>query len=165
MTQANVVKVDFDSMTENNLTLNVDDIKELIPHRYPFLFVDSMKDIVLGEKATGIKQVSVNEWFFQGHFPEYPILPGVIIVEAMAQTAGALVVKSVQEQMPDKKFDKVYFMSIEGAKFRNPVRPGDTLEMKVKKIKGRGQIWKFEGKAYVNDTLVSEATFTAMIAN
>ncbi|RZI45746.1 3-hydroxyacyl-ACP dehydratase FabZ [Candidatus Finniella inopinata] len=148
-----------------NLTINAQEIKELIPHRYPFLLIDRIEQVELGQSAVGIKNVSLNEWYFQGHFPEHPILPGVLIIEAMAQTAGALVVKTLlsENQTTEKPNNMVYFMSIEGAKFRKPVVPGDVLQLRVKKERSRGQIWKFKGEAWVGQTLTDEATFTAMI--
>lgn len=143
--------------------LTVEQIQKLIPHRYPMLLVDRVEEIVLGESAVGIKNVTMNEWFFQGHFPDKPVMPGVLIVEALAQTAGVLVMRSMGVEEDNNKL--VFFMSIDKAKFRKPVVPGDQLRMKVKKIKSRGMIWTFEGQAYVNDHLVSEAVYTAMIAD
>ena len=144
------------------MRLNIKEIQRLIPHRYPLLLIDALENVVTGESATGIKNVTMNEWFFQGHFPENPIMPGVLIVEAMAQTAGALVMYSTQKDAQNKL---VYFMTINEAKFRKPVLPGDTLHIHVKKEKGRDPIWKFSGHAEVNGTLVSEAVFTAMIVD
>jgi 3-hydroxyacyl-[acyl-carrier-protein] dehydratase len=156
-------------MTENYIpTLSVEDIMGLIPHRYPFLLVDRMEDIHLGQSAVGIKNVSMNEWFFQGHFPKSPIFPGVLIIEAMAQTAGALVVKTLQTQsgaFQGEDQPLVYFMSVEEAKFRKPVLPGDVLRLKVTKDRSRGPVWRFKGEAWVGDQLTDEATFTAMIAD
>ncbi len=143
--------------------LTVEQIQKLIPHRYPMLLVDRVEDMVLGESAVGIKSVTMNEWFFQGHFPDKPVMPGVLIVEALAQTAGILVMKSMGVEEDNDKL--VFFMSIDKAKFRKPVIPGDQLRMKVKKLKSRGMIWTFEGQAYVGDNLVSEAVYTAMIAD
>lgn len=143
--------------------LTVEQIQRLLPHRYPMLLVDRMQDIVPGESAVGIKNVTMNEWFFQGHFPDRPVMPGVLIVEALAQTAGVLVMKSMDVKEDNDKL--VFFMSIDKAKFRKPVVPGDQLHMKVTKLKSRGMIWTFEGQAYVGDTLVSEAVYTAMIAD
>lgn len=143
-------------------SINIQEIEKLIPHRYPMLLVDRIDDVVLGESAVGIKNVTANEWFFQGHFPGHPVMPGVLIVEAMAQTAGALVVKSRKKDL-DKIL--VYFMTIDEAKFRKPVYPGDSMRLHVEKIKNRDPIWKFSGKAFVNNVLVSEAIFTAMIAD
>ena len=147
-----------------NLIIQAQEIKELIPHRYPFLLIDRIEQVELGQSAVGIKNVSLNEWYFQGHFPDHPILPGVLIVEAMAQTAAALVIKTLlSENQESAKNNLVYFMSIEEAKFRKPVVPGDILQLRVKKEKSRGQIWKFKGEAWVGQTLTDEATFTAMI--
>lgn len=146
--------------------INVEEIQKLIPHRYPFLLIDKLVDIHLGKEAVGIKNVTMNEWFFQGHFPTKPIMPGVLIIEAMAQTAGALVVKTLEHR--DNKVNNergVYFMSIEEAKFRKPVFPGDVLRLKVNFIKSRGPVWKFSGQAWVNDQLMDEAVFTAMITD
>lgn len=144
-----------------NIELTVEDIKKLIPHRYPMLLVDRMCDIIAGESATGIKCVTANEPFFQGHFPEKPVMPGVLIVEALAQTAGALVIYSLDDEAQGKI---VYFMSIEEAKFRRPVVPGDKLELKVLKIQNRANVWKFNGEAYVDGVLHAQAKFTAMIS-
>ena len=140
--------------------LDVEQIKKLLPHRPPFLFVERLTDIVPHESATGWKAVSVNEPYFQGHFPDYPVLPGVLIVEAMAQAAGALVVHSMGE-LSGKRM--VYFMTIEKARFRKPVRPGDLLRMPVQALRRRGPVWRYQGKAYVGDTLCAEAEFSAMI--
>lgn len=140
--------------------IDVTEIMKLLPHRYPMLMVDRLCDIVPNESALGIKNVSINEPFFEGHFPGKPIMPGVLIIEAMAQTAGALVVYSLTGAAEDKI---VYFMSIEEAKFRKPVVPGDRLEMRVTKQRSRGSVWKFAGVATVDGVVVAEATFTAMI--
>ncbi len=140
-------------------TLNTLQIREMIPHRYPFLLIDRVVDIVAGESATGIKCVTINEEFFQGHFPQQPVMPGVLIVEAMAQTAGALVVHS----LGGAAAPVVYFMTIEKARFRKPVVPGDVMRMPVRLIRSRGPVWKFEGRAFVGDDLCAEAEFSAMI--
>jgi 3-hydroxyacyl-[acyl-carrier-protein] dehydratase len=160
----NLAKViDFEA---SGITLNLTEIQSLIPHRYPFLFVDRIENVHLGESAVGIKNVTLNEWYFQGHFPEHPIMPGVLIVEALAQTAGALVLKTLTVQNNgEKPGNMVYFMSIDEAKFRRPVVPGDVLHLKVAKDRSRGQIWKFKGEAWVGDELATEATFTAMITS
>lgn len=142
--------------------LDVTEIMKLLPHRYPMLMVDRLCEIVPSESALGIKNVSMNEPFFGGHFPGKPIMPGVLIIEAMAQTAGALVVYSLEDGAKDKI---VYFMSIEEAKFRKPVVPGDRLEMRVTKQRSRGSVWKFAGVATVDNVVVAEATFTAMITS
>jgi len=144
----------------SDLVLTVEDIKRLLPHRAPFLFVERLADIVPNESATGYKAVSFNEPYFQGHFPDHAVMPGVLIVEALAQTAGALVVYSQGESGQDRV---VYFMTIEKARFRRPVRPGDMLRMPVKALRRRGQVWRFSGEAYVGDTLCAEAEYSAMI--
>lgn len=143
-------------------TIMIEEIKQLIPHRYPLLLVDRVVDVRLGESAVGIKNVSVNEEIFQGHFPQKAIFPGVLIIEAMAQTAAVLVMKSMGDDLQNKL---VYFMSIEEAKFRKPVVPGDRLEMQVERVQGRGRVWKFQGVARVEDITVAEAVFTAMIVD
>jgi 3-hydroxyacyl-[acyl-carrier-protein] dehydratase len=135
-------------------------IMELIPHRPPFLMVDKIVDVVLGESAVGIKNVSIDEWFFQGHFPRRPVMPGVLIVEAMAQTAAALVVETIG---PSAFGKLVYFMSVDHARFRHPVVPGDTLKIHVTAVRHRGNVWKFEGLARVEGRLCAEATYAAMI--
>ncbi|MBL94962.1 MAG: 3-hydroxyacyl-[acyl-carrier-protein] dehydratase FabZ [Magnetovibrio sp.] len=140
--------------------LNIKDIMEMIPHRYPFLLIDRVFDIVPGERAVGIKNVTINEQFFSGHFGDHPIMPGVLIVEAMAQTAAITVIQSLDSE---NKNSLVYFLSIEQAKFRKPVTPGDSLRIFVEKAQERGGVWKFKGSAKVEEILVAEATFTAMI--
>jgi 3-hydroxyacyl-[acyl-carrier-protein] dehydratase len=146
--------------TPGPLVLDVEQIKKLLPHRAPFLFVEKLTDIVPHESATGWKAVSVNEPHFAGHFPEYAVMPGVLIVEAMAQAAGALVMHSL-DKVGEKR--AVYFMTIEKARFRKPVVPGDLLCMPVKALRRRGPVWRFEGQAFVGDTLCAEAEFSAMI--
>ncbi|HEY3638956.1 MAG TPA: 3-hydroxyacyl-ACP dehydratase FabZ [Rhizomicrobium sp.] len=144
----------------SNLAFDVEQIKRLLPHRAPFLFVEKLCDIVPGESATGYKAVSYNEPHFQGHFPEMAVMPGVLIIEAMAQTAGALVCYTLglvsQKRM-------VYFMTIDKARFRRPVKPGDMLRIPVKALRRRGPVWKFSGEAYVDGELCAEAVFGAMI--
>jgi 3-hydroxyacyl-[acyl-carrier-protein] dehydratase len=140
-------------------SLDVEQIKKVLPHRAPMLFVERLADIVPRESATGYKAVSINEPFFMGHFPERAVMPGVLIVEAMAQTAGALVVHSLNQTAAPA----VYFLTIEKARFRKPVVPGDLLRMPVRKIAQRGPVWKFEGQAFVGDDLCAEAEFSAMI--
>lgn len=149
-------------MTDAAEFIDVMKIQGLIPHRYPFLLVDRIIDLQEGVSALGVKNVTFNEPHFQGHFPSYPIMPGVLIVEAMAQTAGALVVKTLGPKAEGKI---VFFMSIEEAKFRKPVVPGDCLHIDVQVLKGRGAIWKFKGEGKVNDGIHAEAVFTAMIMN
>ena len=148
--------------SSKRIDMNIEDILKNIPHRYPFLMIDRLTDVKPGESAVGIKNVSINEQFFQGHFPAKPVMPGVLIVEAMAQTAAALVVVSFKEDLSSKL---VYFMSIENARFRKPVVPGDTLNILVNKKQVRGDVWKFSGEAFVGDKLVAESLFTAMIAD
>ncbi len=143
-----------------DLVLDVNDIMEMIPHRYPFLLIDKMKNIVSGESAVGVKNVTINEPFFVGHFPEKPVMPGVLIIEAMAQTSGALVVHTLGEEAKGKL---VYFMSVDKAKFRKPVGPGDVLEIKVQKTQARRSVWKFDCVATVEGTKVAEASVQAMI--
>ena len=135
-------------------------IMEAIPHRYPFLMIDRVVDVVRDQSAVGIKNVSVNEPYFQGHFPKHPVMPGVLIIESMAQTAAVLVVETLG---PDAAGKVVYFMSIEAAKFRRPVVPGDQLRIEVKKLRNRGEVWKFHAVARVQDAEVAEATYAAMI--
>lgn len=135
-------------------------IMEMIPHRYPMLMIDRITDAIANVSAVGIKNVSINEHFFQGHFPQKPVMPGVLIVEAMAQTAGVLVVHTLGAESEGKL---VYFMSIDDARFRRPVTPGDTVYIHVSKIQHRRNVWKFKGEAKVNGALCAEATFAAMI--
>lgn len=152
-------------MSEDNKeqkTLGVERIMELIPHRYPMLLIDQMRDIVPGQSAVGIKCVTMNEHFFQGHFPGKPVMPGVLIVEAMAQTAAVLVMLNMEQEAEEKI---PYFMSIDGAKFRKSVVPGDRLELHIALERHRGPVWRFRGEGKVDGKLVAEATFTAMIAD
>ncbi len=142
--------------------IDIQQIQGLIPHRYPFLLVDRIMDLVEGESCVGLKNVTFNEPQFQGHFPQFSIMPGVLIIEAMAQTSGALVVKTLGEKAKGKI---VFFMSIDEAKFRKPVVPGDSLYIHINIIKGRGAIWKFKGVAKVDGNVHAEAIFTAMIMN
>ncbi|GBD56398.1 3-hydroxyacyl-ACP dehydratase FabZ [Gluconobacter wancherniae] len=141
-------------------SIDVLQIMQAIPHRYPFLLIDKMVEIKAGESAIGVKNVTVNEPFFQGHFPARPVMPGVLIVEAMAQTAATLVVLTLGKAFEGKL---VYFMTIEGAKFRRPVGPGDQLRIHVVKERSRANVWRFKGIAKVDDVSVAEATFSAMI--
>ena len=141
--------------------LDIEQIKQLIPHRYSFLMIDRIVELVPDVRVVGIKNVSINEPYFQGHFPTQPIMPGVLIIEAMAQTSAILVIGTIGKQPGSV----VYFMSVEQARFRKPVFPGDRLALDVVKLQNRGKVWKFEGKATVGDTLVAEATFTAIIVD
>lgn len=152
--------MESDLFKDQNVVIDIDKIMEMIPHRYPFLMIDRVSDLIPNKSAIGIKNVSINEPHFQGHFPDKPIMPGVLIIEAMAQTAGVLVVHSLGDETHGKL---VYFMSVENAKFRNPVLPGDVLKIHVETKQHRKSVWKFDGIAKVNDVIVSESTFTAMI--
>jgi 3-hydroxyacyl-[acyl-carrier-protein] dehydratase len=140
--------------------IDVQRIMEMIPHRHPFLMIDRVVDMVANQRATGIKNVSINENYFQGHFPSRPVMPGVLIIEAMAQTAAVLVVHTLG---PESEGKLVYFMSVDNARFRRPVFPGDQLAVHVVKQRHRGNVWKFEGQAKVGDNLMAEAVFAAMI--
>ena len=139
--------------------MNINEIMNYLPHRYPFLLVDRIIDLQPGKSITGIKNVTFNEPFFQGHFPGQPIMPGVLIIEAMAQVAGVMAFCSGVEGK------SVYFMSIEKAKFRRPVVPGDQLKIDIKVLQQRGNVWKFSGDATVEGKLASEADFTAMVTD
>ncbi len=140
--------------------IDIQRIMQLIPHRYPFLMIDRVVDVVSGESAVGLKNVSINEFYFQGHFPQRPVMPGVLIIEAMAQTAAVLVVHTLG---PESEGKLVYFMSVDNARFRRPVFPGDQLRVHVVRQRNRGNVWKFDARALVADKLCAEATFAAMI--
>ena len=140
---------------------HIEEIMKMLPHRYPFLLVDRLEVEVPGEKGVGIKNVTMNEEFFQGHFPNNPVMPGVLQIEAMAQTAGAVVIAKEDDYETRKR--SVLFMSIDGVKFRKPVKPGDQLRMHVEKIKERHNVFVFKGQSMVDGHVVSEAEFTAMI--
>ncbi|OIQ90914.1 3-hydroxyacyl-[acyl-carrier-protein] dehydratase FabZ [mine drainage metagenome] len=149
------------SAAENeSKVIDINRIMQMIPHRYPFLMVDKVVDLVPGESAVGIKNVTAGEPHFQGHFPSRPIMPGVLIIEAMAQTSAVLVVETLG---PDAEGKLVYFMTVEDARFRKPVVPGDTLYIHVTKERSRGAVWKFRSQAKVDGVLVAEATYAAMI--
>lgn len=141
--------------------LEVEELMQLLPHRYPILLVDRLVDIVPGEGATGIKNVSYGDQFFQGHFPQKPVMPGVLIIEAMAQSAAAYT--SYTENL-DTDGKVVLFMGVDKARFRKPVIPGDQLRIAVKTIQRRAPVWRFEGVATVDGKRVAEATFSAMLA-
>ncbi|MEW6001061.1 MAG: 3-hydroxyacyl-ACP dehydratase FabZ [Nitrospirota bacterium] len=140
--------------------MNIKEIQQFLPHRYPFLLVDRIIEIEPGAKIVGIKNVTINEEFFQGHFPGQPIMPGVLIIEAMAQVAGILAFRSGATIGKS-----VYFMSIEKAKFRRPVVPGDQLKFEITILQQRGNVWKFSGNALVEDKIAAEAEFTAMVTD
>ena len=142
--------------------IEASEIVNLLPHRYPLLLVDRVLDYEENKSIEAIKNITFNEPQFTGHFPNKPIMPGVLIIEALAQTSAILVSKSNIEDPTDKL---VYFMSIEKSKFRKPVLPGDTLILKTEVVQNRGAVWRFEGRAYVADTLVAESSFSAMIVD
>src|ERR1700710_2736785 len=141
-------------------TVDIAGIMGAIPHRYPFLLIDRVVQMHKNTSAIGIKNVTINESFFQGHFPSHPVMPGVLIIEAMAQTAAVLVVETLG---PEARGKVVYFMSIEGAKFRRPVVPGDQLRIHIVKERSRGNVWRFHSVARVDGVAVAEATYSAMI--
>ena len=149
-------------MTENTKSADIQLIQRIIPHRYPFLLVDKVNEIVSLKSAVGIKNVTINEPFFQGHFPGVPIMPGVKIVEALAQTSAVMV--GVSLGLADKNL-LIYFMGIDNCRFRRKVIPGDTLELKVNVLRGKigSKVWKFSGVASVEDEIAAEADFTAMM--
>ena len=151
---------DAATLTREAGAVDIMAVMQMIPHRYPFLMIDRVVDIQLDHSALGIKNVSINEPHFQGHFPRQPVMPGVLIVESMAQTAAVLVVETLEGAAAGKL---VYFMTVDSARFRKPVVPGDQLQVHVTKLKNRGPVWKFSGEARVDGVLAAEATFTAMI--
>ena len=145
------------------LPLDYEDITKILPHRYPFLLVDRIIELDPGERVVGIKNVSANEPFFQGHFPGNPIMPGVLIVEAMAQTGGVLAKMSMPDAPAQEEPNTVLFMSIDKVKFRKPVVPGDQLILELKPLRTGSKVWKLAGKAFVKDDLVAEAELMATI--
>jgi len=147
------------------MTMDVMEIQQILPHRYPFLLVDRVTDLTKSESVIAYKNVSISEPVFQGHFPDHPIYPGVMILEGMAQAGGILAFESMEMTKEEAAQKVVYFMSIDKAKFRAPVRPGDKLEYNISVIKQKGAIWMLEGKAYVDGTLVSQAELKAMIVD
>jgi 3-hydroxyacyl-[acyl-carrier-protein] dehydratase len=141
--------------------MDINEIKKIIPHRYPFLLVDRIIECDFDSRIVGIKNVTADEPFFQGHFPEFPVMPGVLIIEALAQTACILGLKILKLEGQSS----VFFTGIDGAKFRKPVVPGDQLRLELTKIKQRKSIFRFEGKAFVDDKLATECTIQAMMGN
>ena len=145
--------------------IDINEILSILPHRFPFLLIDRVEELNIGESIKAYKNVTYNEQIFQGHFPGHPIYPGVMIIEGLAQAGGVLAFKSMEKEGVDLSDKVVYFMSIDNAKFRNPVRPGDKLEYRISVIKHRGRIWVLKGEAYINDgaTLAAQAELQAMI--
>ena len=154
--------MDADAEFTGGTTIDIGRIMEMIPHRYPFLMIDRLVEAVPGASAVAIKNVTMNEHFFQGHFPSRPIMPGVLIIESMAQTAAVLVALTLGNEAAGKL---VYFTSVESARFRKPVTPGDCVRIQVRKQRKRGNLWRFGGEARVEGTLMAEATFAAVIAD
>lgn len=140
------------------MEIRIEEIQTFLPHRYPFLMVDRILEITLNEKVIGLKNVTMNESFFQGHFPGRPVMPGVLIIEAMAQTGGILAYKST----PEMQGKPIYFMAIDKVKFRKPVVPGDQLILELSALRRGQKVWKLQGKAFVRETLVAEAELTAI---
>ncbi len=148
------------STTVSTRALDIDAIREILPHRYPFLLVDRIEELE-SERVVGIKNVTVNEPFFTGHFPDYPVMPGVLIIEAMAQVAGVLVLSGI----PDRKNKLVLMAGVDGAKFRKPVRPGDQLRMEMKVLRSRATMAKVSGTATVDGVVVAEAEILCVLAD
>ncbi len=148
--------------SNNPVEINLDQIKRLLPHRAPMLMVERLINVISGESAVGIKTISDDEWYFQGHFPQKPVMPGVMIIEALAQTAAALAMHSINLYDKDHL---VYFMGIDEARFRKMVFPGSVLHLEVVRTHRRGNVWRFKGLAKVNDEVVAEAVKTAMISD
>ncbi|HEH4407771.1 TPA: 3-hydroxyacyl-ACP dehydratase FabZ [Campylobacter jejuni] len=144
--------------------IDVMQIQEILPHRYPFLLVDKITELKVKEVVLGYKNISISDHVFMGHFPGHPIYPGVLILEGMAQTGGVLAFESMEDKV-DPKSKVVYFTGIDGAKFRNPVRPGDKLDYEMSVVKNRGNMWIFKGQAFVDGNLVAEAELKAMIVD
>ena len=145
--------------------IDINEILSILPHRFPFLLIDRVEELSIGESIKAYKNVTYNEQIFQGHFPGHPIYPGVMIIEGLAQAGGVLAFKSMEKEGVDLSDKGVYFMSIDNAKFRSQVRPGDKLEYRISVIKHRGRIWVLKGEAYINDgaTLAAQAELQAMI--
>jgi 3-hydroxyacyl-[acyl-carrier-protein] dehydratase len=152
--------MDVETTGSQGIELDITRVMELIPHRYPMLMIDKVVDVVPEQSAVGVKNVTINEPYFQGHFPSKPVMPGVMIIEAMAQTAAVLVVYSLGKTAEGRL---VYFMTVDGGRFRKPVGPGDTLRVHVERVQRRGPVWKFDGTARVDGVVMAEATFAAMI--
>lgn len=147
---------------DNKNQIDINGIMDMIPHRYPILLIDRILDLKSGESATSLKNVTINEPHFNGHFPGFPVMPGVLIIEAMAQTSALVVVDFLGKEAEGKV---VYFMTIDNARFRRPVTPGDSMQVHVEKIQSRGSVWKFKGVARVDGKVCAEAKFSAMITD
>lgn len=147
-------------VVEGPTDIDITEVLARIPHRYPFLLVDRCEDYRPSESIVGIKCVTVNEPFFQGHFPGYPVMPGVLLIEAMAQTGAVLMSKSLEVDVGGKA---IFFMSADNCRFRAPVRPGDVIRMPVRVVRHRGDVFKFEGRALVGERIAAEAEFAAMV--
>lgn len=145
---------------EAGVAVAYSEILKRIPHRYPFLLIDRGEDWIINKSMTGIKNVTFNEPFFMGHFPENPVMPGVLLIEALGQTGAVLMSKSLDVSVEGKT---IFFLGVDGVKFRSPVRPGDQVRMPVEVVRHRGDVFKFHGKAYVNGKIVCEADFSAMV--
>lgn len=152
----------FPTEKTNEVEIDLNQVMRLIPHRAPMLMVERLTKVVSGDRAIGIKTISKEDWYFQGHFPKKPVMPGVMIIEALAQTAAALAMHSLDLYDQEKL---VYFMGIDEARFRKMVLPGDVLHLEVVKTHRRGPVWRFKGLAKVNGEVVAEAIKTAMIAD
>ena len=142
--------------------LDIKDIMGILPHRFPFLLIDRIVEVEPGKRVVGIKNITVSEPFFQGHFPDYPIMPGVLLIEAMAQTGGVLALSSEPEKVKDKNF---YFSTIDKVKFRKPVVPGDQVRFEVEVIKQRSTLWRFKGKAFVGESIVAEGELQGIVSD
>ena len=152
--------MDDQENTTEGVTYDINRVMQMIPHRYPFLMIDKVVDVISDKSAIGVKNVTINEPFFEGHFPRCPVMPGVLIIEAMAQTAAVLVVHTLG---PESEGKLVYFMTVDEARFRKPVFPGDTLHIHCVKERHKRNVWKFSARAMVNDVLSAQATYSAMI--
>ena len=147
-----------------DLPLTYSDIIKILPHRYPFLLIDRIIELEIGKKVVGVKNVTANEPFFQGHFPGNPIMPGVLIIEAMAQTGGILAGMTIYNNIDREHSEPVFFMAIDKAKFRSPVVPGDQLRLEVIPLRTGTSVWKMSGKAYVGEKVAAEAELVAKIS-